>query len=251
MRGASAMAVLPQLPQMNYSKNPYREAIYGDDNAKQAFLDEAIKGKNPTIKKPHFVSSVDYATAQILDELRTEFNFMPSENTLGITLLDSKEATKLGRRAITRIIIFKAWFRSPHDIQLFDGDPQLYEDLEIIVKNNLSNGLFAQAKLYHYGMPDYQIESFKKVDGKVNANLYKSLIELFSISSEYIGLINHQKFGERRALRDYAILLKKAGYAMHRSLFSKQYGMDPKLMEKLKDDFDPSKFFLPYRIKKS
>lgn len=231
-----------------------REAVFSSDEEKQHFIDKIVRGKGQ-----YYVISVEYATPNILKELKEKFEYEPNEKRLFEVfpvdlnqndVFSRPDYSTLGRGTKSKIYVFNKAFYSLTDLGISDLNPEAHQDVEDIVTNSIIYGALVQAMLINNGIPGYPIHTFKNSNGEINFKLYFGFIELLSESAQYEGLINNPRFYKRIMLRQYASKLMQKGYEHHNSLLNAPLtaDMDKELTDSLRKKFDPRKLFKPIKM---
>lgn len=237
--------------------HPFLEASQGSPVAKQKYIDSLVGEK-----KPEEVAFIDFATPEVLADLKARYGYEPPRGAVFAVLpLDKtyngkeiKLATsdeQIGRGIKSGVLIYDEFFvnllqnplirmryRTPESRQLF------YNDTEAILKNKIYRSAFVQAGYMKKGIPGYPIEIFRESTGRINERLYVGLSELLSLSEEYNGLIQNPRFYKSAVIQASAYVLKKAGersWLLLSNSATKQ--TSPALLERLRHDTNLEKLF--------
>ncbi len=242
--GSGAFAISPSMPSTAFAqrKISYLEALMGDDNKKQEYIDQITSDS-----KPNYVLSVRFVTPEILQKLKLMHKYVPPQKGVADTI--PTELAKIGQGTPSEVYIFDRTFfdiyaREPH-LNKIHPKPELYDVQEKILINKIKRSYYVRARLYYEGIPNFPVEMFNDSNGKFNVFLYLKLIQLITDSYEYQGLFLDQSLIKYNYVQRYANGLKIAGQVFYNSLYDQGVigNMDMKLIGKLREEFKPEKLF--------
>jgi len=222
----------PFLPSIAFAHDLSFMETLMSDHKKQDYINQKIKGK-----KPKCVISVDYATQNMLEELKEKHKYEPKE---GVTAVTFPVVGELGKGAKSRVYVFEALFD-----RVYRQISSLHKDIEIMIVNGLVNNQFVHAKYFNQGIPQYPIDLFIDFNGRFNNTLYTSLIDILSLSSEYIGLLENKRTQHSRFLQGRAVDSVKSARGAYSKIFNPDtlHYMNTKLMKRIEIDFNPARLF--------
>ena len=213
----------------------YLEAIFSPIKRQ-----EWINMRAPKNGLPPYVRSVDYATPDILRDLREKNIFVPPPIALMSVIAEENE--KMGKGTKSRILIHDAIFiNANRKYQEFANDPGFIKDWEIILSNQLLDYHFNIAKYTSEGLPKYPIEKFYGLNGVLNTGLFRIAIQILSAHSEYSSLAQNSRFRSSRFLQRYNSLLLRDAMGFYNALSLPQIanGMDINFINQLRKDLNP------------
>lgn len=190
------------------------------------------------------ILSVKLATPEVLEGLKQKYNFVPYLGTYVVTI--PEEEGKLGNGTKSTVYFLPFSFDKMHkpNSPLHKRYPDLHDSMAIMMDSMVSNGAYTMAKHYSHGIPPYPVSQFKDSNGNFNDTLYKQVIKLLSLSSEYKGLLRKRKKSNKFAdtYLSGVVMAGKITYQLlsHPSLTK---DMDKTLIENLKRDFSLANLF--------
>lgn len=211
-------------------------------------------------KKPPYVVSVEYATPEILRELKEKLGFVPPEKGYATVVpVDKNNKIKgikgtpveqIGKGVRSKVYVFPRAFLDLYNLypQLERPFPKptLYPDMEAILLNGIFQNEFVDAKHLDSGIPDYPIESFRGAKGQVNYKLYTTVLDLLSNKSEYIGLLRNPRMRTSMFMQLFADEFPGIVEMLYYNrLFEKELiaDMDKAFIGRLRHEFHPMKLF--------
>ena len=220
------------------------------ESKRQTHIDQIVQGKTP-----HYVISVKYATPNLLEKL-AKHGYTPSEDVFAATIpvvMGEKDDWQPVRpehvgKGIKSIVVvyqsvYKDWHKKFPGLERSFPREELYKDMEVILRNVLLENEFTDARHFSEGIPHYPIDSFRNSKGIVNFRLFNTAIDLLSNRVEYKAIVSDPRTRTSPFLQEYANgLLKQVATAY--SLFLNPEitkDMDPRFIEKLRQDFNPNK----------
>ncbi|MBI4451817.1 hypothetical protein HY637_00160 [Candidatus Woesearchaeota archaeon] len=102
---------------------------------------------------------------------------------------------------------------------------------------------FTDAENLNKGIPEFPVEEYTDLDGKVNFPLYNLTIDILSNVREYQGLMADPKINSIPYLPEYARTLRALTNEMYLTLFKPEliHRMKPEFVKKLIHEFSPNR----------
>ena len=214
-------------------KISYLDALLGNGQERQEWINQVVFGN-----KPEYVLSVQYATPEIFQELKTKYGYIPLQGAYAATM--PVESDKISRGTKSRIYVFPEAFS-----ELYKKFPQLHNDLDVIISNVILKNEFTDAKHFSLGIPAYPIDLFRKQNGEFNRPLYLATIEMLSYHAEYSGLLEKERVKPSKFLQQYLLGIRQLAQELYGLFLSPPIitDMDLNLIKKLQNELNPKKLF--------
>lgn len=231
----------------------YEDALY-DERKRQSHIDKIVHGKIPDN-----VIFVKYATPELLAKLASH-GYTPPRSAYAGTIPvvmeekgDFKPARpeQVGKGVLSIVLVYEAAYEDLYKkfprLEGIYPKQRLYEDLEAIISNVILSNEFTDAKHFNQGIPGYPVEPFRDSNGVINFKLYNTVIDILSYSAEYSALLANPRIATSEFMRVYAHGIQGLANGFYSLLFNPQItkDMDPKFMQRLRQDFNPQKLFRP------
>ena len=253
INGATALLLMPSEIQAQRIVT-YEKAIKGNERTKQDWIDQVVFGITPP-----YVVGVKFGNRNLLGELRNKLNYIPPEGAWAATIALGKNGSidhltfasdeDVGKGAKSIVVVFPNAFFDLYDqnseLERLNPRPNLYLDSGLLVSNVILNNEFTDALHFNSGIPGYSTELFKDKHGKLNRALYIAALDSLSYASEYRSLLANPRFKSSKFIQFYSESLVNLAKKFYATFYSPKYtsDMDPKFIEQLKKDFNPSRLF--------
>ncbi|MBL7056588.1 hypothetical protein ISS07_06765 [Candidatus Woesearchaeota archaeon] len=215
------------------SRTPgYRHALANEDSRPDF-------AKNFEKNKPDFVTSVDYATDEILEKLKNKLGYVPPDGAWAKSLPLELNLTGAGSR--TRIFLLPQAFSEKYKM----APKNRKEDIGMAVSNVISSHEFSHAEHYFEGFEDYPHNRFIDNDGNLNQRVFGAADELLAHKAEYDGLKSQKKKSRTSFFDLYLSSISQQASRYYSWLFEEKFvsGLDPKFVDSLRENLDPKLLF--------
>ena len=223
--------------------------MYNDKRLRQAYLDEITDGR-----KPHEVISVQYATPDVLSELRGINGYVRTGggDVIPIDLVSTGGKItpapwqQIGEGVQSRLFVFPEEIQNPAqlypNLSELRSIPDLFEDMGAVVRNLVSPGQFTAARLFNKGIPGYKNQMFLDSNTEFNHELFQCVVQLLSGWERVTDLVKNPRSVNSQLMQNYAVnLAKKIERRYIDVLLNPDVtrNMDPDVISSMQRDFRP------------